>query len=165
MSHLAYADEVRIIRPMPRSSPCSADGRDLAVPPNEPGSLIQPGIFLGPEYYFDLVRPGAALYGVAPQAGRPNPMRPVVRLRAKWCKSGMCRRTRRLATATRPKLLRPRGLRPWLSVTRTGSCAASPVAARAWFNGSFCPSSGACRWTASLLMPSAFLQVPCRRKP
>jgi alanine racemase len=41
------------------------------------------GIFLGPDYHFDLVRPGAALYGIAPQAGRPNPMRPVVRLQGK----------------------------------------------------------------------------------
>jgi alanine racemase len=38
------------------------------------------GIFLGPDHHFDLVRPGAALYGVAPVAGAPNPMRPVVRL-------------------------------------------------------------------------------------
>jgi alanine racemase len=41
------------------------------------------GIFLGPEYHFNLVRPGAALYGIAPQADRPNPMRPVVRLQGK----------------------------------------------------------------------------------
>jgi alanine racemase len=41
------------------------------------------GIFLGPEFHFNLVRPGAALYGIAPQADRPNPMRPVVRLQGK----------------------------------------------------------------------------------
>jgi alanine racemase len=41
------------------------------------------GIFLGPEFHFDLVRPGAALYGVAPVAGEPNPMRPVVSLQAR----------------------------------------------------------------------------------
>jgi alanine racemase len=41
------------------------------------------GIFLGPEFHFDVVRPGAALYGVNPQPGRPNPMRPVVRLGAR----------------------------------------------------------------------------------
>ena len=38
------------------------------------------GIFLGPRYHFDMVRPGAALYGVNPQPDRPNPLRPVVRL-------------------------------------------------------------------------------------
>lgn len=41
------------------------------------------GIFLGGDYHFDLVRPGAALYGVAPVAGQPNPMRQVVHLQAK----------------------------------------------------------------------------------
>jgi alanine racemase len=41
------------------------------------------GIFLGSDYHFDLVRPGAALYGVAPLAGQANPLRPVIRLQAK----------------------------------------------------------------------------------
>lgn len=41
------------------------------------------GIFLGADYHFDLVRPGAALYGVAPVVGRANPMRPVVRVQAR----------------------------------------------------------------------------------
>ena len=39
------------------------------------------GIFLGPDWHFDLVRPGAALYGINPVAGA-NPMRGVVRLQA-----------------------------------------------------------------------------------
>jgi alanine racemase len=41
------------------------------------------GIFLGAAFHFDEVRPGAALYGVNPRPGGPNPMRPVVRLGAK----------------------------------------------------------------------------------
>lgn len=41
------------------------------------------GIFLGRDFHFDLVRPGAALYGVAPVAGQPNPMRQVVRVQAR----------------------------------------------------------------------------------
>ncbi len=41
------------------------------------------GIFLGPDHAFDLVRPGAALYGIAPLADQPNPMRQVVRLQAR----------------------------------------------------------------------------------
>ncbi|MCU7942554.1 MAG: alanine racemase [Candidatus Thiodiazotropha sp. (ex Cardiolucina cf. quadrata)] len=41
------------------------------------------GIFLGDAFHFDLVRPGAALYGVAPIAGQPNPMRAVIRLQGK----------------------------------------------------------------------------------
>jgi len=49
-----------------------------------PASLAaSSGLFLGPQYYFDFVRPGAALYGVNPQPGGPNPMRQVVRLKGK----------------------------------------------------------------------------------
>lgn len=49
--------------------------------PAAPASLANSsGIFLGPDYGFDLVRPGAALYGINPTPGRTNPMRPVARL-------------------------------------------------------------------------------------
>lgn len=41
------------------------------------------GIFLGADYHFDLVRPGAALYGINPLPGQPNPLRPVLGLQAK----------------------------------------------------------------------------------
>ena len=47
------------------------------------GMSASSGIFLGTDFHFDLVRPGAALYGLAPTHGRPNPMRPVVRLQGK----------------------------------------------------------------------------------
>lgn len=42
-----------------------------------------PGAFLGPDFHFDLVRPGAALYGIAPSLERPNPMWQVVEIHAK----------------------------------------------------------------------------------
>jgi len=46
-----------------------------------PASLANSsGIFLGDAAHCDLVRPGAALYGVNPIPGQPNPMRPVVSL-------------------------------------------------------------------------------------
>ncbi|MFQ5533861.1 MAG: alanine racemase [Sphingomonadales bacterium] len=41
------------------------------------------GIFLGPAYHLDLIRPGIALYGGNPTPGRPNPMAQVVRLQGK----------------------------------------------------------------------------------
>lgn len=41
------------------------------------------GVFLGRDYHFDLARPGAALYGLRPQAGVPNPLRQVLRLQGK----------------------------------------------------------------------------------
>jgi alanine racemase len=41
------------------------------------------GVFLGPDYHFDLVRPGIALYGGVAVTGVTNPMRPVVTLEAR----------------------------------------------------------------------------------
>jgi len=52
--------------------------------PGIPASLANSsGIFLGSDYHFDLARPGAALYGITPVVGTPNPMRQVVRLQGK----------------------------------------------------------------------------------
>lgn len=41
------------------------------------------GIFLGSQALFDLVRPGAALYGVNPTPDADNPMKPVVEVKAR----------------------------------------------------------------------------------
>lgn len=52
--------------------------------PGAPASLANSsGIFLGPDYHFDLLRPGAALYGINPLPGQANPMLPVVSLHAR----------------------------------------------------------------------------------
>jgi len=52
--------------------------------PPAPRSLANSsGCFLGAGFGSDLARPGAALYGVNPTPGRPNPMRAAVRLRAR----------------------------------------------------------------------------------
>jgi alanine racemase len=41
------------------------------------------GIFLGPDFHFDFIRPGAALYGINPTPGALNPMNQVVGLKAR----------------------------------------------------------------------------------
>lgn len=49
-----------------------------------PASLANSsGTFLGPQFQFDLVRPGAALYGVNPTPEADNPMLPVIELKAR----------------------------------------------------------------------------------
>jgi len=78
MSHLASADE-------PESD---QNGSQLAemnritaeFPEYELCFANSGGIFLGKPYHGVLARPGIALYGGAPAAGRPNPMEAVVRL-------------------------------------------------------------------------------------
>jgi alanine racemase len=90
LSHLACADDPE--HPMNRAQ--LKRFRDLTTalkPPPRQGSHRRPllslsgssGIFLGADYHFDLVRPGAALFGINPVIGTPNPLRQVVRLQAK----------------------------------------------------------------------------------
>ena len=52
------------------------------LPPLPRSLANSSGLFLGPGYGSDLARPGAALYGINPTPGRPNPMRDTVRLTA-----------------------------------------------------------------------------------
>ncbi len=80
LSHLAHGDEAA-------SSANAAQRRRfrdaLARLPAAPASLAASGgIFLGPEYHFDLVRPGIALYGGNPLAAGESPVRPAVTLTA-----------------------------------------------------------------------------------
>lgn len=81
MSHLACADTPEV-----RSNRAQLEEfqRLSAMLPKAPRSLAaSSGIFLGPDWHFDLVRPGAALYGVNPTPGKPNPVKPVIRLQAR----------------------------------------------------------------------------------
>ena len=56
----------------------------LRLLPPAPASLASSsGIFLGGDFHFDMVRAGAALYGINPLPGRPNPMAQVLHLKAK----------------------------------------------------------------------------------
>ena len=72
MSHLACSDTGSDpMNPMQLSKFQQA----LAMLPPAPASLAAShGTFLGPEYHFDLLRPGVALYGANPTPGRANPM-------------------------------------------------------------------------------------------
>lgn len=45
------------------------------------------GIFLGSDFYFDLVRPGIALYGVNPHSQKQTTLKPVVKLEAQVIQS------------------------------------------------------------------------------
>lgn len=80
MSHLACADNPAD----PANALQAVCLRRLAalLPPAPLSLAASSGVFLGPEYHFDLVRPGAALYGVAPNRESPNPLQAVVGLRA-----------------------------------------------------------------------------------
>lgn len=84
ISHLACADEpehplnrrqlARFAAERPRIPALAAARASLAN---------SAGIFLGPDFHFDLARPGAALYGLAPHLGGPNPMAQTIRLQGR----------------------------------------------------------------------------------
>jgi alanine racemase len=81
MSHLACADTPdHPLNEAQRARFAAAYARFARWPASLAASS---GIFLGRRFHFDIVRPGAALYGVNPQPGAPNPMRQIVRLQAK----------------------------------------------------------------------------------
>jgi alanine racemase len=85
MSHLACADEPA--HPLNR---LQAERFALlrARFPGVAGSLANSSaVFLGPDYQHDLVRPGAALYGINPQPGAVNPLRQVVGLKVRIVQS------------------------------------------------------------------------------
>ena len=81
MSHLACADDAA--SPKNETQRTRFDALRVLLPP-APASLANSGgIFLGPAFHYQLVRPGIAIYGGRALEGRPNPMRPVVRLDAR----------------------------------------------------------------------------------
>ncbi len=81
MSHLSVAEEAD--NPLNRIQ-LDRFRRLRQLFPPLPASLVNSsGIFLGPEYHFDMVRPGVALYGGNPLLGRSNPMLQVVHLQGR----------------------------------------------------------------------------------
>jgi alanine racemase len=81
MSHLVAAEQLN----SPVNAKQLAAFRTIASEfTGVPASLANSsGIFLGAPFTFDLVRPGAALYGVNPTPEADNPMLPVVDLKAR----------------------------------------------------------------------------------
>jgi alanine racemase len=81
MSHLACAENLN----HPLNAKQLATFREIAsLFSNVPASLSNSsGIFLGAQFQFDLVRPGAAVYGINPTPEADNPMQGVVELKAR----------------------------------------------------------------------------------
>jgi alanine racemase len=81
MSHLACGDEAANSM---NAEQLSRFQQALAMLPAAPASLAAShGAMLGPEYHFDLVRPGIGLYGANPQSGGQTLMQPAFTLTGK----------------------------------------------------------------------------------
>ncbi|MDG5489504.1 alanine racemase [Sphingomonas sp. BGYR3] len=79
MSHLACADEVH---PLNQRQLDAMTGLRSAVAARRYSLANSAGIFLGPDYGFDLTRPGLSLYGGIPGEQAAAVIRPVARLEA-----------------------------------------------------------------------------------
>lgn len=82
MSHLACADEPE--HPLNRDQlECFknlvAEAKKI-LPAARFSLANSSGIFLGTDWHFDLVRPGASLYGINPQPSSSSPVMPVIKL-------------------------------------------------------------------------------------
>ena len=78
MSHLACADEPNHLKNEAQRRTFDRLRKRL---PSAPSSFANsPGILLGPAFFYDLVRPGLALYGGQPRHPGNTPFRPVVQL-------------------------------------------------------------------------------------
>lgn len=81
MSHLACAEQPD--HPMNQEQLRRFVALTAALPAMTRSLANSSGIFLGADFHFDLVRPGAALYGINPTPDAPNPMAEVARLQGK----------------------------------------------------------------------------------
>lgn len=81
MSHLACPDTPR--HPLNREQLDLFTELTAPLPGVRRSLAASSGTFLGPAWHFDMVRPGAGLYGVSPNAEKPNPLRQVVTLKGK----------------------------------------------------------------------------------
>ncbi len=81
MSHLVSAESIN----HPLNAKQLATFREIAsLFSGVPASLSSSsGVFLGAPFQFDMVRPGAALYGINPTPEADNPMQPVVEVKAR----------------------------------------------------------------------------------
>lgn len=145
MSHFACADEPA----HPLNARQMADFHDVRLLfPGISASLANSsGIFLGPDAHHDLVRPGAALFGINPTPQHMNPMRPVARLQ------GRVLQLRRVATgdtvgygatwtARRPTRIATVGIGYADGILRTSGGTDTRPGAEAIVAGSHCPLAG-----------------------
>jgi alanine racemase len=81
ISHLACAEEPE--HPLNEGQRADFIACARRLPPMDMSLANSPGFFLGPRFHFDMVRAGAALYGINPTPSQPNPMAEVARLQGK----------------------------------------------------------------------------------
>ena len=144
MSHLACSDEPG--HPLNARQLHRFQKIRAAYPSIRASFANTAGILLGPDYHFDIVRPGYGLYGGTPVEGRPNPFRPVVTGRGTGAAyPRMCPRARRRAMARPGRRTGPDGS-PILSAGYADgyfrALASAKGAGRVYVGGHYAPVAG-----------------------
>src|SRR5246500_3523242 len=81
MSHLVSAE---LVNNASNAKQLTAFREIASLFSNVPASISNSsGVYLGPQFQFDMVRPGAAIYGVNPTPEADNPMKPAVELKGR----------------------------------------------------------------------------------
>ncbi|MCC6471930.1 MAG: alanine racemase [Alphaproteobacteria bacterium] len=106
MSHLACADEPD--HPLNRRQLDRFRTAAARLPAARASLAASSGIFLGPDFHFDLARPGVALYGANPTPWTANPMTQVVRLQGKILQVRSVDRGETVGYGASHRFIRPR---------------------------------------------------------
>jgi alanine racemase len=145
MSHLACADTPE--HPLNRRQ-LTAFRAVRVLLPNIPASLANSaGVFLGPEYHFDLVRPGVALFGGLAVRDAANPMDTVVTVEAPILQVREVKRDETVGyggseAATRPSRVAIVGVGYADGYHRRAGSTDTRGGARAYIRGRFAPLMG-----------------------
>ena len=105
MSHLACADTPD--HPKNRQQLAYFSALAAKLPARRRSLANSAGTLLSSNFHFDLVRPGIALYGGNPFAGRANPMEPVIRLYGRILQIGEARAGETVGYGAAQTLTRP----------------------------------------------------------
>jgi alanine racemase len=155
MSHLACADEPG----HPANAAQLRTFREMTEGVTAPRSLSATGgILLGPDYHFDLTRPGVGLYGGLPFADAA----PVVRLSLPVIQVRDLAPVRRSATAAASPPKPRRKSQPYQPVTPTGSSAPCRAARRSGPGPRPVCSRAASPWTCSRWTSPPSTRCPTR---
>jgi alanine racemase len=145
MSHLAKADVPD--DPMNREQLDRFDRVRARLAPMRASLANSAAALCGPSFHFDMVRPGIALYGGNPFAGRPNPMERVVKvetlvLQVRDVAAGATVGYGGTWTATRPSRIAILPVGYYDGLFRTLGSDAGRGGARVWIGGEYAPIAG-----------------------
>jgi len=161
ISHLACSDEPDS---MMNTAQLERFKSMIAGLPARPLALANSGgVFLDADYFFNLVRPGIALYGVDPFGRKKTPLRPVIRLEARVIQTRQVPKATKIGYAGTFITQRP----TWVSTIAVGYADGWPRClsnkGAAWYKGTRLPIIGQVSMDSITLDTTALKKIPLNR--